>query len=150
MLTVLLPAVSKMAFGNRLGFTFDENLAPADLFDTSKSANIILEVSKDDLDKLPEGFVVVGTVAQKAQFVYKDTVISMDEALLSWTDTLEKVFPTRSYAVEKTVDADVYKADKIYVCKNKVAKPTVFIPVFPGTNCEYDSVQKHSKEPVLM
>ena len=136
----LAAAVSKMAFGNRLGFTFDENLAPADLFD-KEIGNIILEVSKDDLDKLPEGFVVVGTVAQKAQFVYKDTVISMDEALLSWTDTLEKVFPTRSYAVEKTVDADVYKADKIYVCKNKVAKPTVFIPVFPGTNCEYDSAK---------
>ena len=35
----------------------------------------------------------------------------------------------------------IFNADNVYVCKNKVAKPTVFIPVFPGTNCEYDSAR---------
>jgi len=65
----------------------------------------------------------------------------MDEALSAWTNTLEKVFPTRATEDTETVDTDVYKTDKIYICKNKVAKPTVFIPVFPGTNCEYDSAK---------
>lgn len=136
----LVPALCKMAFGNKLGVTFDENLRACDLF-AKEIGNIVLEVSKDDLDKLPEGFAVVGSVNDQKKFIYKDVEITMDEALFAWTDTLERVFPTRSYGVEKTVDSGIYKADSIYVCKNKVAKPTVFIPVFPGTNCEYDSAK---------
>ena len=65
----------------------------------------------------------------------------MDEALAAWTDTLEKVFPTSSDVKQEKVRDDVYKTGEIYVCKNKVAKPKVFIPVFPGTNCEYDSTK---------
>lgn len=136
----LVPALCKMAFGNKLGVSFDENLRVCDLF-AKEIGNIVLEVSKDDLDKLPEGFAVVGSVNDLKKFIYKDVEITMDEALFAWTDTLERVFPTRSYGVEKTVDSGIYKADSIYVCKNKVAKPTVFIPVFPGTNCEYDSAK---------
>ena len=63
----------------------------------------------------------------------------MEEALHAWTATLEKVFPTRATENKDEVKTGLYKADSVYVCKNKVAKPTVFIPVFPGTNCEYDS-----------
>ena len=67
--------------------------------------------------------------------------ISMEEALHAWTATLEKVFPTRATENKDEVKTGLYKADSVYVCKNKVAKPTVFIPVFPGTNCEYDSAK---------
>lgn len=65
----------------------------------------------------------------------------MDEAVKSWKSTLEKVFPSVSGKTQPKVDTGIYKADSIYVCKNKVAKPKVFIPVFPGTNCEYDSAK---------
>ena len=65
----------------------------------------------------------------------------MEEALAAWTGTLEKVFPTVAVKNEEILDTPVYHTDHIYVCKNKVARPTVFIPVFPGTNCEYDSTK---------
>ena len=65
----------------------------------------------------------------------------MEEALAAWTATLEPVFPTRATEEKDEVKTDLYQAKEIYVCKNKVAKPTVFIPVFPGTNCEYDSAR---------
>ena len=63
----------------------------------------------------------------------------MKEALEAWTSKLEKVFPTSSNVKQEDVRSDIYNTSDIYVCKNKVAKPRVFIPVFPGTNCEYDS-----------
>ena len=67
--------------------------------------------------------------------------LSMDEALDAWQGTLERVFPTRVTEDKEKVQSDVYDTKNIYVCRNKVAKPTVFIPVFPGTNCEYDSAK---------
>ncbi len=65
----------------------------------------------------------------------------MDEALAAWTGTLEDVFPTRASVRKDTVNTEIYRGGTISVCKHKVAKPTVFIPVFPGTNCEYDSAR---------
>ena len=67
--------------------------------------------------------------------------ISMKEALDAWTGTLEKVFKTKGTDNMEKVESPLYKADSIHVCKHKVARPTVFIPVFPGTNCEYDSAR---------
>ena len=64
----------------------------------------------------------------------------MDEALSAWTGTLEKVFRTRATENKECVETPVYKTDSVYVCKNKIAKPRVFIPVFPGTNCEYNYI----------
>ena len=90
-------------------------------------------------------YTVIGTVSEEAAFVYGDVKITMDEALAAWTSKLEKVFPTKAVKDMDAVNSDVYKADSIYVCKNKVAKPTVFIPVFPGTNCEYDSTKAFEK-----
>ncbi len=56
----------------------------------------------------------------------------MEEALSAWTGTLESVFPTRVSQDKETLDTGLYETKNIYVCKNKVAKPTVFIPVFPA------------------
>ena len=67
--------------------------------------------------------------------------ITMEEALSAWTQTLEKVFPTRATQEKGVLDTPVYTAGNVHVCKNKIARPTVFIPVFPGTNCEYDSAR---------
>ena len=87
-------------------------------------------------------YTVVGTVLEEnAGFVYKDVTVTMDEALKAWTSKLEKVFPTKAVKATDAIETKLYKASDIYVCKNKVAKPTVFIPVFPGTNCEYDSAK---------
>jgi phosphoribosylformylglycinamidine synthase len=140
----IVEAVSKMAFGNRLGVHISDNLTVSDLFAPAYGA-ILAEITEADLLKLEEAQVeyqYVGKITNDSNFRYGDTVITMEEALKAWTKTLEKVFPTRS-GVEtgNVLKADLYDAKTIYVAKNKVAKPKVFIPVFPGTNCEYDSLK---------
>ena len=87
---------------------------------------------------------MIGEVTADGNFSYGNTVITVDEAENAWKGTLEKVFKTVSSENDKEAadrDEKLYRADSIYVCKNKVAKPRVFIPVFPGTNCEYDSTR---------
>ena len=84
----------------------------------------------------------VGTqVTDNKAIEYQNMTLSLEEAAEAWTSTLEKVFPTRSNVEQEEIKTGLFNADNIYVCKNKIAKPTVFIPVFPGTNCEYDSTK---------
>ena len=139
----LAAAVSKMAFGNKLGVTVEDSVSADTLF-APGFGNIVAEVSEDALaavlKKVP-GAAVVATVNDTQNFNYKDMSISMEEALNTWTGTLERVFPTRATEDKEEVKTDVFDTKEIYICKNKVAKPTVFIPVFPGTNCEYDSAK---------
>ena len=100
------------------------------------------EVPADKVGELSVTYTVIGEVTDNAEFTYKDGMeISMKEALDAWTGTLEKVFKTKGTDNMEKVESPLYKADSIYVCKHKVARPTVFIPVFPGTNCEYDSAK---------
>ncbi len=136
-------AVSKMAFGNKLGVTIAKDLVKEDLF-ANGLGDIVVEMSADAVDKLAQSgmnYTVIGTVTEDAAFAYGDMKITMEEALQAWTSKLDKVFPYTSGKDKSAVDSSVYDAKEIYVCKNKVAKPTVFIPVFPGTNCEYDSTK---------
>ena len=84
--------------------------------------------------------LVIGEVTEK-DFSYGNVSISSDEALTAWKGTLEKVFPTVAVKDTTKIETPIYKADSIYVCRHKVARPKVFIPVFPGTNCEYDSTK---------
>ena len=136
-------AVSKMAFGNKLGVTFEETLSTDDLFGNG-IGDLVVEIPADKLSVLAEkelDYTLIGEVTEEARFVYGDVEITMDEALQAWTSKLEKVFATKAVKATTPVESPIYKADSIYVCKNKVAKPTVFIPVFPGTNCEYDSTK---------
>ena len=137
-------AVSKMAFGNGFGVKIDDSVKPEELF-ARELGNIIVEVPAEKLSELPQGYEVIGEITDEAEFVYKDAVIALDEAKFYWTNTLEKVFPTHSYGFGAELEEKLYKTDKVYVCKNKVAKPTVFIPVFPGTNCEYDSAKAFTR-----
>ena len=137
----LAAAVSKMAFGNKLGVTIADDVTAETLF-APGFGNIVAEVKEEFLPIIKEASgVVVGEVNDAQKFVYKDLALSMDEALDAWQGTLERVFPTRATEDKEKVQSDVYDTKNIYVCRNKVAKPTVFIPVFPGTNCEYDSAK---------
>ena len=137
----LAAAVSKMAFGNKLGVTIADDVTAETLF-APGFGNIVAEVKEEFLPIIKEASaVVVGEVNDAQKFVYKDMALSMDEALDAWQGTLERVFPTRATEDKEKVQSDVYDTKNIYVCRNKVAKPTVFIPVFPGTNCEYDSAK---------
>ena len=89
-------AVSKMAFGNKLGAKIDSTVKAEDLFKTGEYGCMIAEVPADALDKVNMAYTLIGEVTDNAQFTYGDTVVTMDEALKAWTGTLEKVFPTRS------------------------------------------------------
>ncbi|MBQ9122600.1 MAG: phosphoribosylformylglycinamidine synthase [Lachnospiraceae bacterium] len=139
----VVAAVSKMAFGNKLGVVLNEDLNAQELFGQGLG-DIIAEIKDshvDVLDQMNVPFQFVGKVCEEPVFVYGTTRIGVEEALDAWKKTLEKVFPTKAVKDTTPVDTGIYRADSIYVCKNKVAKPTVFIPVFPGTNCEYDSTK---------
>ena len=142
-------AVSKMGFGNKLGVTIDSSVDATELF-APAFGSLIAEVPTDRMDMikavmeeagLGADYAIIGRVNDTKTFVYDEMTLSMDDAIAAWTGTLEKVFPTIAVDGKEDVKTGIYEAKEIYVCKNKVAKPTVFIPVFPGTNCEYDSAK---------
>ena len=154
----LAAAISKMAFGNHKGVKIDAQVAKEDLF-AADFGSIVAEVPADKVAELTIAGVVVGEVEDDAVLSYGDVKVTMEEALTAWKGTLEKVFKTVSGAEKNdgpapesieaqqaadggTIDENgCYHAGSVYVCKHKVAKPRVFIPVFPGTNCEYDSTK---------
>ncbi len=135
----LVAATAKMAFGNKLGVAYDENLSVEELF-ANGIGNLVAEVEADKLSDISVAYKKVGVVTENG-FAYKDVTVSEEDALESWTSKLEKVFPTKAVKATDAVNTGLYETKDIYVCKNKVARPTVFIPVFPGTNCEYDSAK---------
>ena len=145
----LAAAVSKMAFGNKLGVTIEKEVSEETLF-APGFGNIVAEVPVEKVGIVKETLKaaglsgneeLVGWVNEEQSFCYGGMKLALDEAIAAWSGTLEKVFPTRVTDNKDELDTGIYQADSIYVCKHKVAKPTVFIPVFPGTNCEYDSAR---------
>ena len=135
----LAAAVSKMSFGNKLGVKIEHNVDPRDLF-TAGFGDIVAEVPDGKVGELAITYTVIGEVT-KSGLSYSDMHIDTEEALTAWEEPLEKVFPTVAVPGAEKVESPLYHADSVYVCRHKVAKPTVFIPVFPGTNCEYDSAK---------
>ena len=129
-----------MAFGNKLGVRIEHNLDPRDFF-APGWGDIVCEVPDGMVGQLAIPYTVIGQVTGQAAFEYGPVAIAMEEALASWTGTLEGVFPTRSGAASQEAPDQVYKGGQIVVCGHKLARPTVFIPVLPGTNCEYDSIR---------
>ncbi len=143
-------AVSKMAFGNKLGIKLSKELKREDLF-LPGYGEVVAEMSEDAAELLQKaGFVdgeytILGTVTEAPEISYLDESIPLEDALEAWTGTLEKVYPTHSLVPEAKPQTKLYDAKQIYVAKNKIAKPKVFIPVFSGTNCEYDSLSAFRK-----
>ena len=135
----LAAAVSKMSFGNRLGVKIEHNVDPRDLF-TAGFGDIVAEVPDGKVGELAITYTVIGEVTESG-LSYSNMHIDTEEALTAWEEPLEKVFPTVAVPGAEKVESPLYHADSVYVCRHKVAKPTVFIPVFPGTNCEYDSAK---------
>lgn len=136
-------AVSKMAFGNKMGVIIEENLNTEMLF-ANGLGEILVEMPAAEAEELVQketDCVLIGTVTEEPAFVYGTVEITMEEALQSWTSRLDKVFPYTAGKDKSPVASENYRAQEVYVCKHKVARPTVFIPVFPGTNCEYDSAK---------
>ena len=134
-------AIAKMSFGNMLGAKIEHNFDPRDFF-APGYGNIVAEVPGEYVGQLAITYTVIGEVTDDAKLSYSNTEISLDEALKVWEAPLEGVFPTTTQeSVPSPMETKLFEAKDIYICKNKVAKPRVFIPVFPGTNCEYDAIR---------
>ena len=135
-------SVSKMAFGNGMGVNIDPSVDAKDLF-APEFGDLIAEVPADKLGELTFDYTVIGEVTDDAVITYGDMKIELSEAETAWKETLESVFSTNSGAEgqEQKVETGLYDTKDIHICSHKIAQPTVFIPVFPGTNCEYDSAK---------
>ncbi len=140
-------AISKMAFGNKLGVKLHNDRENSIWF-LPDPGSIIVEMTKQDLAVLDEmglDYDYFGEVISEPIICCGETSLTLKEALDAWTKPLESVFPTSSGAdkEEKTAHKKTafYDAKTVYTAKNKIARPNVFIPVFPGTNCEYDTLR---------
>ncbi len=135
-------AVPKMAFGNGLGVRVEHNLDPRDFF-APGFGDLLLEVAEGEVSRLHITYTVVAQVTGDDAFSYREATIPMAEAMKAWEEPLQKVFPVHAgYTPQEESIAEEpksYAPEKVYICRHKVAVPKVFIPVFPGTNCEYDS-----------
>ena len=139
------PAAAKMAFGNGFGVAFDGQVPVKHLF-RNRIGDLILEMEdgcEEILEELiPDNYRIIGTVTkadQEAAFSWQGSEVKEEDALRIWKAPLEKVFPTKASKDKTVLNTPVYDKGSIAVCSHKIAQPTVFIPVFPGTNCEYDT-----------
>ncbi|AKL94833.1 phosphoribosylformylglycinamidine synthase PurL [Clostridium aceticum] len=135
-------AISKMAFGNGIGVRIENSV---DVFEEAYGS-ILLEVTEEVAQQLiaQEGFMIVGETKEENSFEVKDAVISISEALASWESRLESIFPT-VHQDEGTAKVIAYYDREVKRPSIKVAKPRVFIPAFPGTNCEVDTYMAFEK-----
>ena len=143
-LSGVAPMLAMMAFGNGLGVKITADIKPEELF-AEGIGDLVMELvpeGEQELTAIP-GAQILGEVTREAVFAFgaQGAAVPMAEALEAWTGTLEGVFKTRADEDRSPVETGIYEGGPVYVCKNRVAKPTVFIPVFPGTNCEYDTMR---------
>ena len=140
----IIEAVSKMAFGNGLGAHINDDVTVEEL--TSKNYGAIL-IEVDSIANLPFHYREIGAVLQEnSGFEYKGVKISNDDALAAWQKPLEGVFPTKTNIRTQPIKpVEPKDFTNVYQSKCKVAKPHVFIPAFPGTNCEYDSARAFNR-----
>ena len=131
-------AVAKMAFGNRLGVRIEHSFDKDRLF-APAWCSIVLEIPDGKVGELSIHYDELGVVTGSDVLEYSNVSIPLDEAEQAWTGTLEKVFPTKTKKSGSEIGGSVWNGGCAAVCGHKIAQPHVFIPVFPGTNCEYDS-----------
>lgn len=136
--------ICKMAFGDKFGFTFEQGLDMSTLF-APLQGNFVVECAGELPDKF-SGAVLLGTTNDNGVFILDGEVLTVDELIDAWCSKLEKVFPQNSgVKADMPQDIELCGERSIFICKNKVAKPRVFIPAFPGTNCEVDTARAFEK-----
>ncbi len=139
-------AVMKMCFGNGFGFAFADSLTLTDLFGYNY-AGFLLEVTEADNPR-----EVIGEVTAAPEITYRGEAVSLASLLCSYENRLESVFPCNVRAERKQPDTLSWAVNQQASPAVRCAKPRVLIPVFPGTNCEYDSaraVADAGAEPVI-
>ena len=137
-------SVCKACFGNNFGFKFEKELTNDELF-APLSGSMILEL--EDGAELDSNIVsyLLGEVTEDAKIQIHSKTVEIGEIIDRWTAPLEKVFPTKAQCPKMEQSANLYTERNTKAPAIKVAKPTVFIPVFPGTNCEVDTARAFEK-----
>lgn len=128
--------ITKMCIGNKIGFEFKANKC---LF-KPRYATFIIE-AKDKIEN--KKLELLGITTNKKEIkISEDEILDLEELIKIWEEPLEKVFPTKTNEINKKIENILYKSaggtPQVSSHKIKIAKPKIFIPVFPGTNCEYD------------
>ena len=136
-------AISAMCLGYELGFSFVKPFLHEECLFTLQPAGFLVELENGaDAEEVFAGtdLLVLGTLTDEGKVVVNDTEISLAEIEAAYTKTLDKIFPMKAPRKEKKdVRMPAYTNDLPLTAPYNVAKPTVFIPVFPGINCEYDT-----------
>ncbi len=126
----------KMTLGNRIGFALDEDFDPKELF-SPNYGGFILELAGDDIDI----GVPLGITTEEYTFRAGDEVINLDKLQAAYEGKLESVLPCNILTTDEKIEKFSFDTNEYRVPKLGIAKPKVLIPVFPGTNCEYDSAR---------
>ena len=138
-----IEAIYKMSFGNNIGVKLNDELDLSSL--TVKNyGNIILEVSDASIVEL-ENKRILGTTIKEPKIMYKDEVISLNDAYKTYNDVLEDVYPTTSRSEKTIIEPKDCEVRPLLHAKKHYDEVRVVIPVFPGTNCEYDSKRAFEK-----
>ena len=130
-------ALTKMSFGNQVGVDLNDLLDEQSLF-LPDYGSLIVELASGDV---PEGIKVIGATNIEGKITYGDTVMAVQALQKLWEAPLNHVFPSTAEGTTVGISDELKTYKDIHICQNKIAKPKVFIPVFPGTNCEYDSTK---------
>ncbi len=127
-------AVYKMSIGNGLGFDFEKSLTLNDIFGYNYGSFLL------EMDDASEG-KLIGTVTDGGKFTYGEAAVDIASLSLSYEGRLESVFPTKEEEKAETYEKFSYSASERCAPSVLTAKPKVLIPVFPGTNCEFDTAK---------
>lgn len=140
-------SISKMCFGNQIGIRFEKRMKFSDLF-IPHYGSIILEIPEGEvMEEIFKGLphVVLGVTTEEPMIQINDTKIALQDALAAWETPLEKIFPTKAAPIQGEPRQINYINRNQKRPSIQIAKPRVFIPAFPGTNCEVDSARAFEK-----
>lgn len=128
-------AVMKMAMGNDIGFEYDENISKEEIFGYSYGSFIIELEGDENIG------VTLGYTTDKKEISYKGSSVSFEKLFDIYENKLEEIYPCNIKTSDEKIENFSYEAKERVSPKIKVAKPKVLIPVFPGTNCEFDTAK---------
>ena len=143
--------VARMSFGNKIGFEFKNELTAKELF-APLSGSFVVELA-DGAEISDILYYDLGTTVDAETITVNGETLTIDELIEEWNFKLEGVFPTKSYCPANEQEITLYTERNTSSPVIKTAKPKVFIPVFPGTNCEIDTARAFEKagaEPKLL
>ena len=129
-------AIMKMCFGNGIGFDFSGEISLEDMFGYSYGSFVLELADGVDIDG-----ILLGTTTGKGEITYNGEAVSLEEIYDQYENVLEGVYPTNAFETKADIPAFAYEGEKSAPAVLKCTKPKVLIPVFPGTNCEYDSAK---------